>query len=1605
MKIKSPSNIELYDIQVDDRSVRYRSIMSDDSLSLHFSTPGTITISVGSYVDFEGQRYTLIYPENFKKHNTRNFEYTLVLHGNRELLKRFKFKDTAAIPYRLKFPLTAKPVDFVTRIVQNMNLHDSGWTVGTCTDATEKLISFNHESCFDVLGRLAQEFNTEWEIAGKTIHLRKVEKFKADPLPLSYGKGNGFKSGTGRMNDGDKIPIGRLYVQGGERNIDFSTYGSASLLLPKSATLEYEGKTYRTDAEGMSITRDGNSNIGEESYDGSDIYPKWVGIVSEVIAVDASKNFYDIKDYTIPYSLNFRDCRIPGEKATIVFQSGILAGREFDIEQTDTDLTGYIHAERRFKIVPQEQDGMVMPGGAFIPAVENKYAVFNIRMPQAYIRNDADKSGASWDMFREAVKYFAQNETQKFQFTGELDGVWSKSRWLQIGGKIVPGGHVLFSDPQFLPGGEVIRIVSVKDYVNSPHKPEITLSNAPVSGSFASGLAKLEAEEVVIEQNRRDMIRFAQRQWRDTKETQAMLEQSLLNFSGSINPLTIKTMQLIAGDESLQFRFVNSKTTPVRVDHDITFNPSTKVLTAAAGIIQHMTLGITEMSSAGRARTYKFWDISSYPSPALTSAEIPYYLYLKCSKTGTSGTYILSETAIGMESVSGFYHFLIGILNSEQGGDRSFAPVYGFTEILPGRITTDRIVSQDGNTFFDLLNGIIGGKISFTAGSSGLANLSEWDAAAQSIQDAQNTANQAAIDAENALQEAMNNVTDYNAKFATIQQQVDGEVNNWFYAYTPTPSNYPASEWTTNEIRDRHIGDTFTNTQAYVDASSTPDSGKSWRYVKNSGVYSWTIIADSDAVKALLEAATAKSTADGKSTTYLIQPSKYSLGDAWVLAADATINGVAYKAGDILTATQSSEVYNAAHWVKKVRYTDDTAANAAQAAASNAQTAANTANSLLADIAADDRLTPSDKQAAQKEWDIILSEKAKIDAHADIYGVSKTAYGTAYVNLSNYITPLLSSLSTTSDIVGTTFRLNFKAYYDARQDLLNAAAEAAKNYSNNLIANLYVGGENMIVGSKRTLTAGENNYKYSVLYGYETGTAAAAMSSIAGDNTLTAQEKTVLKNEWENIQYQKPRIEAIADSRKVSKTTYGAAFANLSGYITPLLADMNSSSSVSASTFNSLFTSYYSARQALLVAAGAYLTNGKTYVLSVGSVVKISGAATKIRALLYDFVNLTAQVVTDDMNVSASRQVYTFTVPATGYYSLIIYAGMSGSTSGNIIAFDQLMLQEGNKASAFTPAVRHVSDALDGSTDIIGGLVATNLLMMKDLDSNIRGGMSGLNDNIGFWTGGTYAEALSMLAKIILRKDGSGHLAGGKIKWNADGSLLEVIGKITANEGKIGNLSVTGGALQSDTITLTEQAVETLPTLLSPVPSSISYQSTWQDNTYNSDAHAITQSIVLQIDSQVRFKATAFPSPNFGGNGIWSVYITDANGATVYSDNGADFITDKLYAVMLPPGSYNIHSVAGGLYELGVNYLNSASITGESSSIIYSVGYISRTKIGNNGFYSFWDALKYVYYSSTEGLKVRGNIELLSPNGQSGIRITNNGVEFNNKNGGWKQLT
>lgn len=706
------------DVHESEESYRYRSIMGEHSLTLKFSLPEYIEFPIGTWCEYMAVKYTLEVPANFKKHGNRNFEYTLLMQSVQVQLGRYKLRNT--VDKRLKFSMCATPKEFLQTIVDNLNQRDSGWSVGDCIVSTEKTIPFDHSYIDAALQSVADTFNTEWEIVGKVIHLRKVEYFKDDPLPLSYGKGNGFVPGLGRSTESESRPIEIMFAQGGSKNIDRSKYGAPELLLPKSQTLEYEGRTYISDAEGYSIQRKDKplKYKTEDSLDCSEIYPSRVGTVSKVEVIDEANNFYDVIDDSIPENLDYNDYLIEGENMTIIFQSGMLAGNDKAFELK------YKHAERRFEIVPQEIDGQTMPGGVYVPRVGDTYAIFGCMLPDAYVCDNASQTGASWDMFRETAKALYEKEDVKFTFTGELQGMWAKRNWLKVGGKLVVGGYVLFSDNQFAPDGIPIRITGIKDYPTSPYSPTIELSNDVQGKSLSSTIDEIQNGNVIVEDNDKEIIRFTKRRFRDAVETMKMLEDALLeNFTSSITPITVQTMAMLVGDESLQFRFVDSSLRPIQ--YHITYNQETKQLIAPATILQHMTLGIDTITSDRSKTEYKHWNIKGYTSPVLDKLSQQYYFYAKVPTGTGEGEFVLSPTAISMDDVSGFYHLLVGLLNSEYDGERSFVTLYGFTEVLPGRITTDKIVSPDGKTYFDVSNGEIGGNIKIKAGSTGYENLED----------------------------------------------------------------------------------------------------------------------------------------------------------------------------------------------------------------------------------------------------------------------------------------------------------------------------------------------------------------------------------------------------------------------------------------------------------------------------------------------------------------------------------------------------------------------------------------------------------------------------------------------------------------------------------------------------------------------------------------------------------------------------------------------------------------------------------------------------------------------------------------------------------------
>nr|DAS23831.1 MAG TPA: Neck appendage protein [Caudoviricetes sp.] len=693
-------NSTYIDILPTDESYRYRSIMGEHTLNIYFALSTYTDIPTGAWCEFQGERYTLNQPAKVVKHNSRHFEYTLTMDSEGANLKNYKFRNPN--DKTLKFPFTASPHYHIQILVDCLNMIDSGWQVGTTIEANEKLISYNHNNCLEALDMIAKAFETEYEIIGKTIHLHKVEYFKDNPLPLQYGKGKGFKTGVSRTTEQSRIT--RLYVQGGERNIDRSKYGNKELLLPKSQEYVYEGVTFVSDDKGLSIAiknAQNNGFINEQSLDLSHIYPSRKGTISAVFEVDHDKHFYDFADTTIPEALNFADLQIKGEKMVIYFESGMLSGREFEISRYEHG-SGYNHSTRRFEIVPKEEDGTTMPNDIFKPAIGDQYSVYNMHLPAAYICDDNTKTGASWEMMKEACKYLYENRADLFTFTGDLDGIWAKKRWGNVGGQLKMGAYIHFSDTEFQRTPVAIRIVGLKEYVNNPYSPQIELSNKVQGQSFSSEIRKLQNQEVYFGEMNKKAISETKRSWRNALETIKQVEEAFPEYTKSIIPATVQTMMALVGNKSGQFAFVANKTNPITVPHTLYFDRNNKQINAGSGWIKHYTLGTTDIKPSHSAADYKYWYVSQFVSGRLDDKAKTYYLYIKANKAIETAEFVLSETKIGMEQEAGFYHFLYATVNSEYDGERGIAQFNGFTEITGGQMVTNRIASGNGQQFIAL---------------------------------------------------------------------------------------------------------------------------------------------------------------------------------------------------------------------------------------------------------------------------------------------------------------------------------------------------------------------------------------------------------------------------------------------------------------------------------------------------------------------------------------------------------------------------------------------------------------------------------------------------------------------------------------------------------------------------------------------------------------------------------------------------------------------------------------------------------------------------------------------------------------------------------------
>lgn len=148
----------------------------------------------------------------------------------------------------------------------------------------------------------------------------------------------------------------------------------------------------------------------------------------------------------------------------------------------------------------------------------------------------------------------------------------------------------------------------------------------------------------------------------------------------------------------------------------------------------------------------------------------------------------------------------------------------------------------------------------------------------------------------------------YAADYDYLEGLASGAIMTWFYPHEPTLANLPASEWTTDDEKNNHLGDLFYDTE----------TGYSYRFAYSGGVYQWIRIVDADLEEALQLASQAQDTADQKRRIFTVQPyTPYEVGDLWAQGSTGELMRC-------MTARATGS-YVAGDWELAAKYTDDSA--------------------------------------------------------------------------------------------------------------------------------------------------------------------------------------------------------------------------------------------------------------------------------------------------------------------------------------------------------------------------------------------------------------------------------------------------------------------------------------------------------------------------------------------------------------------------------------------------------------------------------------------------------------------------------------------------------
>ena len=674
-------------------------LLGADTVAITVKSATPLTFHLGDQIDVYGKTYTLNQLPGIKKTGNRNFEYTLTFEGVQyELIDvQFLLPDDTVLD-----SFTGDLKDFLGILIGNLTrVYPGKWVLGVYPANTEyKTLTYTEKNCLEVLQDLCEQYSTEFEITQangvRTLNIKTAGvNF---PYTFRYGRTGGLYELT-RQNINSKNVVTRLYVYGGSSNLG-DKYRYTRLCLPGKA----KNASYIEDAAAIAAY-----GLKENTKIFDDIRPERYG---EVTA--AGSAYYAFKDATMNFDLNEKDSAgntkwlIDGATAKVKFTTGNLAGYEFDIHKYD-------HATKEIQVVPfTDENGMKFPSetsAAFQFGVGDKYFFTDINLPDTYKTDAENKLLAEGN---KAITEYSQPQVQyglsideNFirQFAGELTVV-----------NLFAVGDYIPVEDEDIGVNKSVRITAFTRDLLREYKYNITLGDSVTKTTITRVIEDLQKIDNVIEINELADPSKARRNWKASQEVLAnVFDPEGHYYSEKIKPLSIETTMLATGARSQQFVLQNTRFEP-----NYEGNPNT--VKVVGGTLVHYTI----------AETVKSWQLNTATFSNLVSGTV-YYIYARCQKTGTAGNIVFDTVQRAVDGDPTYYYFLIGSLSSvitDTDGNRParlIALTYGATTINGRFLATGRIQSGDGQTYFDLDAGEIGGNIKFRASDGTLKDVAELE--------------------------------------------------------------------------------------------------------------------------------------------------------------------------------------------------------------------------------------------------------------------------------------------------------------------------------------------------------------------------------------------------------------------------------------------------------------------------------------------------------------------------------------------------------------------------------------------------------------------------------------------------------------------------------------------------------------------------------------------------------------------------------------------------------------------------------------------------------------------------------------------------------------